>query len=47
MKIALVITGLQMGGAENQVCDLADTFFRVGHEITIISLLNSESFKCN
>ena len=45
MKIALVITGLQMGGAENQVCDLADTFFGLGHEVMIISLLNITDLK--
>lgn len=45
MKIALVITGLQMGGAENQVCDLADKFYELGHEVIIISLLNLTEIK--
>ena len=40
MKITLVITCLQMGGAENQVCDLADKYHELGHEVMIISLLN-------
>lgn len=38
MKIALVITGLIMGGAERQVCDLADEFSRLGHDVMLISL---------
>jgi hypothetical protein len=38
MKIAMVITGLGMGGAERQVCDLADQFIRLGHHILIISM---------
>lgn len=40
MKILLVITGLKMGGAENQICDLADKFVKLGHKVTIISLLD-------
>lgn len=38
MKILLVITGLGMGGAERQVCDLADQFVNQGHEVKIIGL---------
>ena len=38
MKIAMIITGLGMGGAERQVCDLADQFIRLGHHILIISM---------
>lgn len=38
MKILLVSTGLGMGGAEKQVCDLADQFFLKKHEIQIIAL---------
>ncbi|MHC9246596.1 glycosyltransferase [Aeromonas jandaei] len=38
MKIAMIITGLGMGGAERQVCDLADQFIRFGHHILIISM---------
>ncbi|YCO03452.1 glycosyltransferase [Vibrio sp. VNB-15] len=38
MKIILVITGLGMGGAEKQVCDLADTYSSLGHDVTILSM---------
>jgi glycosyltransferase involved in cell wall biosynthesis len=38
MKIAMIITGLGMGGAERQVCDLADQFIRFGHQILLISM---------
>lgn len=38
MKIALLITGLGMGGAERQVCDLADRFAALNHEVIIIYL---------
>ncbi|HFK2923142.1 TPA: glycosyltransferase [Aeromonas hydrophila] len=38
MKIAMIITGLGMGGAERQVCDLADQFIRLNHHILIISM---------
>lgn len=38
MKIALLITGLGMGGAEKQVCDLADRFAALDHEVMIIYL---------
>ncbi|MGG5415100.1 glycosyltransferase [Edwardsiella tarda] len=38
MKIVLIITGLGMGGAECQVCDLADKFSSVGHNVILISL---------
>lgn len=38
VKIALVITGLGMGGAERQVCDLADQFAENGHQVLLISL---------
>ncbi len=36
MRIALVITGLTMGGAERQVCDLADQFASLGHDVVLI-----------
>lgn len=36
MKILLLITGLGVGGAERQVCDLADTFQKMGHEVMIV-----------
>lgn len=39
MKIVLVITGLGMGGAERQVCDLADKFFSRGYQVKIAYLL--------
>ncbi|PQQ32352.1 glycosyl transferase [Photorhabdus luminescens] len=38
MKIALITTGLGMGGAEKQLCDLADTFLVNNQSIIIISL---------
>ena len=38
MKIILVITGLGVGGAERQVIDLADEFFKGGHEVTLVCL---------
>lgn len=38
MKIVFVITGLGMGGAERQVCDLADHFAQSGHQILLISM---------
>nr|WP_314898900.1 glycosyltransferase [uncultured Deefgea sp.] len=38
MKILLVITGLGMGGAERQVCDLADQFSALNHDVLLVSL---------
>lgn len=38
MKIALIITGLGMGGAERQVCDLADQFASKDQHILLISM---------
>ncbi|MEB0014186.1 glycosyltransferase [Glaciimonas sp. Gout2] len=38
MKIALLITGLGMGGAENQVVSLADRFVALGHSVLLIAL---------
>lgn len=38
MKILLIITGLGMGGAERQVCDLADQFTAKGHKVLLISM---------
>ena len=43
MNILLVITGLGIGGAEKQVCDLADKFFQLGHQVKLISLSKSFS----
>lgn len=39
MNILLTITGLGMGGAENQVVNLADKFASKGHEVTIAYML--------
>lgn len=39
MKILLNITGLAMGGAENQVTDLADALVLRGHEVTLAYIL--------
>jgi len=38
MKIVLLITGLGLGGAERQVCDLADQFAHHDHDVTIMYL---------
>ncbi|WCP67292.1 glycosyltransferase [Vibrio tubiashii] len=38
MKILLMTTGLGLGGAERQVCDLADEFVRQGYRVIVISL---------
>ncbi|GAB3625391.1 N-acetyl-alpha-D-glucosaminyl L-malate synthase [Pandoraea terrae] len=38
MRIALVVTGLQLGGAETQVADLTRGFLSRGHDVTLISL---------
>lgn len=38
MKIALVVTCLGMGGAERQVCDLAEQFANKGHSLLLISM---------
>jgi len=38
MNITLIITGLGMGGAERQVCDLADQFSSKGHQVLLTSL---------
>ncbi|EOD9424623.1 glycosyltransferase [Vibrio harveyi] len=40
MKIFFVITGLGMGGAEVQVCNLATSLSKLGHNITIITLID-------
>jgi glycosyltransferase involved in cell wall biosynthesis len=40
MKILFVITGLSMGGAERQVCDLADNLASRGYQVRIAHLLN-------
>jgi Glycosyltransferase len=38
MRICLIITGLGMGGAENQVVNLADAFCAQGHTVLLIVL---------
>ncbi|MCD6703720.1 glycosyltransferase [Vibrio cholerae] len=38
MKISIIITGLGMGGAETQVCNLTDRLAAYGHTILLISL---------
>lgn len=38
MKIVFVITGLGMGGAERQICELADYFAQSGHQVLLISM---------
>ncbi|WP_457937236.1 glycosyltransferase [Aeromonas veronii] len=37
-RILLLITGLGMGGAERQVCDLADQFVNDGHRVMLLSM---------
>lgn len=41
MKILYVITGLSIGGAEKQVCQLADSFSSIGHDVLLISLIDN------
>lgn len=38
MKILLMITGLGIGGAERQVCALADQFYSMGHQVMLLCL---------
>lgn len=39
MKLMLIITGtIGMGGAERQVCDLADQFANKGHSVLLVSM---------
>ncbi|EAM8643749.1 glycosyltransferase, partial [Salmonella enterica] len=45
MNILLVITGLGLGGAEKQVCLLADQFAARGHKVGIVSLTNKTDVK--
>ena len=42
MKILYIITSLGMGGAETQVCSLADKFELLGHQVTIIYLFGEQ-----
>lgn len=41
-RIVYVITGLGMGGAETQVCKLADKLSMLGHEVTIVYLFGDK-----
>jgi len=41
MKIMMIITGLGMGGAERQVCDLVDCLSKLGHQVLLVSLTGS------
>ena len=43
MKILLIITGLGIGGAEKQVCDLADKFIQLGHQVKLVSLISASN----
>lgn len=45
MKILLIITGMGVGGAERQVCDLADAFAKKGHKVKIVGLDNTQQIK--
>lgn len=45
MNILLTITGLGMGGAENQVVNLADKFASKGHRVTIAYMLQPDLVK--
>jgi glycosyltransferase involved in cell wall biosynthesis len=48
MKIVLIITGLGMGGAERQVCNLADSFADAGHQVLLLSLTGQAiNLPCN
>lgn len=38
MKILLIITSLGIGGAQRQVCDLADEFIKAGHQVLLIAM---------
>ena len=38
MNIVLMITGLRIGGAETQVCSIADKLYDIGHKVTLIYL---------
>lgn len=38
MKICFIVTGLGLGGAETQVCNLADELCQKGHVVSIISI---------
>ncbi len=45
MKITLLSTGLQVGGAEKQVCSLAEYYASVGNEVQLISMTGDAIIK--
>ncbi|EOA2695133.1 glycosyltransferase [Citrobacter freundii] len=45
MRLVFVITGLGLGGAEKQVCILADKLSTLGHEVMVISLTKDVYFR--
>lgn len=45
MNIVYILTGMGMGGAERQVCDLADQITSLGHQVTIIGLTGKQLVK--
>ena len=47
MKIIYVITGLGLGGAETQVCNLADKFHELGHDVTVVYLFGDKVISPN
>ncbi|WP_230626961.1 glycosyltransferase family protein [Photobacterium angustum] len=44
-KICFITTGLGMGGAERQICDLSDELCVLSNEVMIISLTGSSVVK--
>lgn len=45
MRILYIITGLGMGGAERQVCDLADELSNLGNDVRLVALNSKEEAK--
>ncbi|MCP1670218.1 glycosyltransferase [Kerstersia gyiorum] len=45
MKILFVTTGLGLGGAERQVCDLADRLVAAGHDVAIAYMVDGISVR--
>lgn len=45
MKVMLVITDLDYGGAEIQVVKLAKAFFDRGHTVTVVSIMKDKAFR--
>lgn len=45
MKILYIITGLGMGGAERQVCDLTDELNNLGNDVRLVALNSKEEAK--